>query len=171
RQLGKEAQVRLEQVEQSIYDEVGHPFNIGSGKELGDVLYNELGVPKKPEFRTKTGKLGTGSAVMEQIAQIRDDEGNVKFPIVKKLEEHSKIAKLLSAFYNSLPDLADSYGFINPNFNALGASTGRVSSDDPNIQQMPPEVRPYIIPDTDDYYFAVCDFSQVERRLMGGLSG
>lgn len=171
RQLGKEAQVRLEQVEQSIYDEVGHPFNIGSGKELGDVLYNELGVPKKPEFRTKTGKLGTGSAVMEQIAQIRDDEGNAKFPIVKKLEEHSKIAKLLSAFYNSLPDLADSYGFINPNFNALGASTGRVSSDDPNIQQMPPEVRPYIIPDTDDYYFAVCDFSQVERRLMGGLSG
>lgn len=171
RQLGKEAEVELEEIEQSIYDEVGQEFNINSNIDLADVLYNKLGVPKKDSFRTKTGRMGTGKGVLDQIAQMKDEQGNPKYPIVDKLNAHSKLSKMISSFYNSLPDLADDYGFINTSFHALGASTGRVSSSDPNVQQMPPGVRDYIVPDSDDYYFAISDFSQVERRLMGGLSG
>lgn len=169
--LGNETEVKLAEVEQSIYDEVGYEFNINSNKDLGDALYNKIGVPKQDSFRTKSGALGVGKKVLEQIGNMKDEDGKPKYPIVDKLVEHSKLAKELSGFYRALPDLADEYSFINPNYSALGAATGRISCREPNVQQMHPSVRDYIVPDTDDYYFAVCDFSQVERRLMGGLSG
>ena len=169
--LGNDAEEDLKNIEQSIYDEVGFEFNINSNKDLGDVLYNKMGVPKHQSFRTKSGAMGVGKKVLDQIADMKDEQGNDKFPIVHKLKKYSKVSKELSAFYRALPDLADDFGFINPSYNALGAETGRISSNDPNIQQMHPNVRPYIVPDSDEFYLATCDFSQVERRLMGGLSG
>ena len=169
--LGDEAEAELAEVVQSIYDEVGFEFNINSNKDLGDVLYNKMGVPKKDGFRTKSGALGVGKGVLDQIENMKDDNGNTKYPIVKKLKKHSELSKELSAFYRALPDLADDFSFLNPTYKALGAGTGRISCHDPNVQQMHPSVRSYIVPDTDEYYFAVDDFSQVERRLMGGLSG
>lgn len=169
--LGDEAEAELADVVQSIYEEVGFEFNINSNKDLADVLYNKLGVPKLDSFKTKTGALGVGKSVLDQVATMVDDEGNAKFPIVKKLKRHSALSKELSAFYRALPDLADTESYLNPSYKSLGAGTGRISCNDPNVQQMHPSVRSYIVPDTDEYYFAVDDFSQVERRLMGGLSG
>src|SRR5699024_1497418 len=169
--LGNENEVKLAEVEQSIYDEVGYEFNINSNKDLGDALYNKIGVPKQDSFRTKSRALGDGKKVLAQIGNMKDEDGKRKYPIVDRLVEQRKLGEGLSGFYRALPDLADEYSFINPNYSALGAATGRISCREPNVQQMHPSVRDYIVPDTDDYYFAVCDFSQVERRLMGGLSG
>lgn len=168
--LENDAVIKLEQVEQEIYSMVGYEFNIGSSQQLGKVLFEDMGCPQLDKFKNKTGAWKTDKGTLDLLYDMRDEEGEPKYPITKLLKERSKLSHAITSFYSNIPSLSRE-GFLFPSYSQLGAATGRVTCREPNVQQMYPAVRKYIIPDSSDYYFAICDFSQIERRVMGGMSG
>lgn len=169
--LKEDAIKKRDAIEQQIYELVGHEFLISSSLQLGKVLFEEMGCPQLPKFMNKkSGQWKTDKGTMERLAGYRNEDGSEKFPIVHLLNDYSKIDHAINSFYNNLP-LLERGGYLFPQYSQLGAATGRVTCKDPNVQQMYPAVRSYVVPDSDDYYFAICDFSQIERRVMGGMSG
>lgn len=161
---------RLMELETAIYKEAGQEFKISSPVQKAEILFDVLGCPFLPRFRTKKGGRGTDKNVMETLAQFKNKDGSAKYPIVELLQEYSKKSTLISNFYGKLPKLVHK-GFIFPSYNQLGTETGRLSCYAPNLQQTEGTSRHHMIPDSDDYYFMICDYSQVEYRLMAGLSG
>lgn len=174
--LEREAIAKRDQLEQRIYEMAGKEFNIGSSLQLGKVLFEDMGVAQglgeraaQKFINKKSGNWKTDKDTLKRIGNMLDKDGNPRFPIVKILNEYSAVDHQISSFYSNLPKL-ERGGLIFPQYNQVGAATGRVTASNPNIQQMYPPVRTYITPQTDDYYFSICDFSQIERRVMGGLS-
>lgn len=167
--LGTKAKEEMSKIEEEILSIVGHDFNFNSPKEKAEIMFEELNYPKLERFKTKTGGYSTGKETLDYLVQFKEEDGSFKYPLANLLKKHSKLSKQISSFYDSLPKLTDN-GFLNPSFHVMGAATGRISCSEPNVQQMEPSSRAYILP-REGMYFSVCDFSQVERRLMGGLSG
>lgn len=171
RGLEVDAIAKLEQVERDIYDIVGYEFNIGSSQQLGKVLFEDMGCPQLPKFKSKkTGAWKTDKTTLDLLYGFTNEDGSPQYPIVKLLVERSKLSHAISSFYSNIPVLSRNE-YLFPSYSQLGAATGRVTCREPNVQQMYPAVRTYIVPDSDEYYFATCDFSQIERRVMGGMSG
>ena len=171
RGLELDAIKQLEQVEQEIYDIVGYEFNIGSSQQLGKVLFEDMGCPQLPKFKSKkTGAWKTDKNTLDLLFGYVNEDGSPKYPIVKLLVKRSKLSHAISSFYSNIPVLSRNE-YLFPSYSQLGAATGRITCKEPNVQQMYPAVRTYIVPDTDEYYFATCDFSQIERRVMGAMSG
>lgn len=169
--LHVKAQEELDEIEKKIYAEAGEEFNIGSSQQKAYILFDKLGCPYLPSFKTKKGGRGTGSKVLKYLSKLRDENGEIKYPIADYLIEYSKLSKLISSFYGNLPRLIHN-DLMFTNYKQLGTETGRISSQKPNIQQMEPTVRYLMhVDDEDEYYLMVCDYSQVEYRVMGGLSG
>ncbi|MGM9927601.1 MAG: DNA polymerase [Bacillus sp. (in: firmicutes)] len=167
--LYEEAQREVIDLEKKAYGIVGREFKVTSGVEKGKILFEEMGVPLKPRYKTKKGGYKTDKDVMADIAQFKNNDGSPRYPLVPVLQRHSKVSTLISNFYSKLPRLiVDDYLF--PQYNSINAETGRLSCNNPNIQQTEPQSRLYMVPDSDDYYFLICDYSQVEYRLMAGLS-
>lgn len=160
---------RLRELVEEIYEIAGEKFKISSNTQKQTILYEKMGLPKLPGFKTKTG-YGTGKDVLNFFADIEDGEGNKKYPIIEKLQEYSKKSQQLNLFYQKLPLMEDK-GHIFPNYKQLGTESGRLSSNSPNLQQTEPSSRKAMLPTTDDYYFLICDYSQVEYRLSAGLHG
>src|SRR5699024_620895 len=160
----------LKEIEQKIYDEAGEIFNINSSQQKSKILFDKLGCPKKERYKTKKGNWGTGKDVLKDIAKYRDKDGNVKYPVVKYLQEQSKKQKLVDSFYGKIPEMITE-DYIFASNSQMGTQTGRISNSKPNLQQTEPTSRKYMIPDSDEYYFLVCDYSQVEYRIMAGLAG
>src|SRR5699024_170716 len=123
----------------------------------------------KPRYKTKKGNWGTGKDVLEDLAKYKDRDGNQRYPITKYLQRHSKLSKQLSSFYGKLPKLMVD-GYIFAQYHQMGTETGRMSNSNPNLQQTEPTSRKYLVPDSDDYYFLICDYSQVEYRIMAGMA-
>lgn len=167
--LGEEARKRLKKLESAIYKEAGTIFNINSHQQKADVLFNRLGLPKKDKYKTKTGNWGTGKDVLKDLGRYRGEDGEPRYPIVGMLREQSKVSKLLDSFYEKLPEMIRD-GSIFSSYNQAGAETGRLSSRQPNLQQTESTSRLYMVPDTDEHYFLICDYSQVEYRIMAGLA-
>jgi DNA polymerase I len=155
----------IAEVEERIYAEVGHPFNLNSPKQLGEVLFDELGLPV--QRRTKTG-YSTDAQVLEQL---RD-----KHPMVEMLLEYRTIDKLRSTYIDTLSLLVNKEtGRVHTSFNQTGTSTGRLSSSDPNLQNIPVrtelgrQVRgAFVAPP--GYLLLACDYSQVELRLLAHVA-
>lgn len=167
--LYEEAVSEMEKLEQEIYGLAGYEFKIG-GAETEKAFYDVCGVPHHPRYKTKSGSRSVDKHALSYYTQFTNKDGTPKYPIAEKLQKYNKLKTLVSSFYGKLPKLVRK-GYVFPQYNNLRAETGRLTCSNPNVQQTEPQSREYMVPDTDDHYFLICDFSQVEYRLMSGLAG
>ncbi|WP_444403158.1 DNA polymerase I [Prevotella sp.] len=159
---------RMTQIEKNIYKLAGHQFNIASPKQVGEVLFGEMKIVDKPK-KTKTGQYVTSEEVLQQLRS--------KAPIVDHILEHRGLKKLLGTYVDALPKLINPHtGHIHTSFNQAVTATGRLSSSDPNLQNIPvrgedgKEIRKCFIPEPGCLFFSA-DYSQIELRVMAHLSG
>ncbi|MGI5988865.1 MAG: DNA polymerase I [Lachnospiraceae bacterium] len=159
--LGK----KIDALTEKIYSEAHKTFNINSPKQLGTVLFEDLKIPNGK--KTKSG-YSTSAEVLEKLAP--------DYPIVADILEYRTYSKLKSTYADGLPQYIDSDGRIRCHFNQMVTATGRISSSDPNLQNIPVrqdlgrEIRRMFIP-RDGYSFIDADYSQIELRIMAHMSG
>lgn len=158
----------LGKLEQEIHELAGINFNIASPKQVGEILFDHLHISDKAK-KTKTGQYVTGEEVLEGLKG--------KHPIVEKILEHRGLKKLLSTYVDALPLLVNPVTHhIHTSFNQTVAATGRLSSSNPNLQNIPvrdalgKEVRKAFVPEPGQWFFSA-DYSQIELRIMAHLSG
>ncbi len=156
-------------LEQEIFNLAGMEFNIASPKQLGEVLFDYLKITDNPK-KTKTKQYSTSEDVLSRL--------NDKHPIVAKVLEHRSVKKLLSTYVEVLPGLVHAKtGKIHTSFNQAVAATGRLSSNNPNLQNIPireergREIRKAFIPSDEEHLLFSADYSQIELRLMAHMSG
>ncbi len=159
---------RLNDIEEDIYSLAGEPFNIASPRQVGEILFGKLKIVDKPK-KTKTGQYVTSEDVLAQLQN--------RHPVVKKILQHRGLKKLLSTYIDALPSLVNPQsGKIHTSYNQTVTATGRLSSSNPNLQNIPirdedgKEVRKAFVPD-DGCLFLSADYSQIELRIMAHLSG
>lgn len=156
-----------EKLEGEIYKLAGEKFNINSGDQLERILFDKLKYPS--HGHTAGGKRATGKLVLEILSNDKSKDGKYLYPLAVKILEYKKKEKLLNSFLDKL--LRENIdGFIFPKYNQAGTQSGRISCSNPNLQQTSGAIRELFIPDSDDYYFLVVDYSQVEYRIMAGLA-
>ena len=158
---------RLQQIENDIYALAGFTFNIASPKQVGEVLFERIKIVDKAK-KTKSGQYSTSEEVLEGL--------RTKHPIVEKILEHRGLKKLLTTYVDALPALINPQtGKIHTSFNQTVTATGRLSSSNPNLQNIPirnedgKEIRRAFIPEPGCEFFSA-DYSQIELRIMAHLS-
>ena len=158
---------RMNQLEQAIYKDAGETFNISSPKQVGDILFGKMQIMDKPK-KTKTGQYVTSEEVLQSL------QG--KSPIVAHILDYRGLKKLLGTYIDALPKLINKRtGHIHTSFNQALTATGRLSSSDPNLQNIPvrsedgKEIRKCFIPEPGCLFFSA-DYSQIELRIMAHLS-
>ena len=159
---------RILELEQHIYELAGESFNIASPKQVGDILFGKLKIMEKPK-KTKTGQYVTSEEVLQTLRG--------KHEIVAAILDHRGLKKLLGTYVDALPKLINPRtGHIHTSFNQTVTATGRLSSSDPNLQNIPvrgedgKEIRKAFIPEPGCLFFSA-DYSQIELRVMAHLSG
>lgn len=159
---------RMNDIEQEIYRLAGEEFNIASPRQVGEILFGKMKIVEKPK-KTKTGQYVTSEEVLQQLRG--------KSEIVGKILEHRGLKKLLGTYVDALPKLVNPRtGHIHTSFNQTVTATGRLSSSDPNLQNIPvrgedgKEIRKAFIPEEGCLFFSA-DYSQIELRVMAHLSG
>ncbi len=164
--LSKEFDASIERVQQRIYDFAGETFNIGSPQQLGNILFTTLQIPSGK--KTKTG-WATGSEVLQPLAS--------EYPICALVLEWREATKLKNTYVDVLPTLIDHNGRLHTVFNQTSTATGRLSSTNPNLQNIPirtelgRRIRKAFVAPGDDTVLLTADYSQIELRLMAHLSG
>lgn len=158
----------LRKTESEIFEIAGQSFNIGSPKQLGEVLFDKMKLIDKPK-KTKTGQYATGEEILSEL------EG--QFEIARKILDYRELQKLKSTYVDALPTLVSPRtGRIHTSYNQAVAATGRLSSTNPNLQNIPirtprgREIRKAFIPDNDDFQILSADYSQIELRIMAAFS-
>ena len=159
---------RMLELEQRIYELAGDSFNIASPKQVGDILFGKMKIMEKPK-KTKTGQFVTSEEVLQTLRG--------KHEIVAAILDHRGLKKLLGTYVDALPKLINPRtGHIHTSFNQTVTATGRLSSSDPNLQNIPvrgedgKEIRKAFIPEPGCLFFSA-DYSQIELRVMAHLSG
>jgi DNA polymerase I len=158
--------VEIDNLAERIYAESGHRFNINSPKQLGDVLFNKMLLPKPMKYG-KGKVVSTAVDVLEELAE--------QHPVPALVLEYRQLAKLKSTYLDSLPQLTDAHGRVHTTFNQVGTATGRLSSTNPNLQNIPVrtvlgrEIRAAFIPAPGNVLMSA-DYSQIELRLMAHFS-
>jgi len=159
---------RMLDIEKRIYELAGEQFNIASPKQVGDILFGKMKIIEKPK-KTKTGQYVTSEEVLQQLRH--------KHEIVDKILQHRGLKKLLGTYIEALPKLINPHtGHIHTSFNQTITATGRLSSSDPNLQNIPirgedgKEIRKAFVPEPGCLFFSA-DYSQIELRVMAHLSG
>ncbi|HZO93680.1 MAG TPA: DNA polymerase I [Candidatus Baltobacteraceae bacterium] len=166
RELAREVDADVERLQREIYDVAGEEFNLGSPQQLGRILFDKLGLPAGRQ--NKTG-YATGADVLHGLAR--------SFPIAAKVLEWREVAKLKSTYVDVLPQLVDENGRIHTVFNQTATATGRLSSTNPNLQNIPVRgelgrrIRKAFVAGSADRVLLAADYSQIELRLMAHLSG
>ena len=168
KQSSEELTAVLNNLEKEIYELAGVKFNINSSKQVGEVLFEHLKIEEKAK-KTKTGSYSTSEDILEKMRS--------KHPVVGKLLEYRGLKKLLSTYIDALPELINpETGKVHTSFNQTVTATGRLSSTNPNLQNIPirdelgREIRKAFIPDNEDCTFFSADYSQIELRIMAHLS-
>ena len=168
KETSKHFTVRMREIEEEIYQLAGMEFNVSSPKQVGEILFDRLKIVKKAK-KTKTGQYVTSEEVLESLKG--------KHQIVEKILDYRGLKKLLSTYIDSLPELINpKTGRIHTSFNQTVTATGRLSSSNPNLQNIPirnedgKEIRKAFIPDDGCEFFSA-DYSQIELRIMAHLSG
>ena len=167
-ETGRHFTERMEQLEKDIFELAGHPFLLTSPRQVGEVLFDELKLNEKAK-KTKSGQYSTGEEVLEAL--------RAKHPIVGKILAHRGLKKLLSTYVEALPKLIHPQtGRLHTSFNQAVTATGRLSSSNPNLQNIPvrgddgKEIRKAFVPEEGCIFFSA-DYSQIELRIMAHLSG
>ena len=158
------------ELERQIFLEAGQEFNIGSPKQLGEVLFDKMQVGGGKIKKTKTGQYATGEEILSQLA--------AENPIAALILEYRQLSKLRSTYVEALPQLVSVVdGRVHTNFNQAVTATGRLSSTNPNLQNIPirtekgREIRKAFVPRDDQHLLLAADYSQVELRIMADFSG
>lgn len=169
RQSSETLTAQMKALEQEVYTLAGKTFNINSTRQVGEILFGELRLDEKAK-KTKTGGYSTSEEVLEKLRG--------KHPVVGKLLEYRGLKKLLSTYIDALPALVSPVtGKIHTSFNQAVTATGRLSSTNPNLQNIPVrdelgrEIRKAFTADNDQCIFFSADYSQIELRIMAHLSG
>jgi DNA polymerase-1 len=165
----KELKNELDNIEKEVHQMAGMEFNIDSPKQLGEILFERLKIVDKPK-KTRTNQYSTSEETLQQLSD--------KHPIIQKVLEFRSIRKLLSSYVESLPRLINpKTGKIHTSFNQAIASTGRLSSYNPNLQNIPireergRRIRKAFIPSNEECILMAADYSQIELRIMAHMSG
>ena len=166
-ETSKQFTARMNEIEQRIYELAGQQFNIASPKQVGEILFDKLKIVEKAK-KTKTGQYVTSEEVLQQLKN--------KHEIVADILEHRGLKKLIGTYIDALPKLINPRtGHIHTSFNQTITATGRLSSSDPNLQNIPirgedgKEIRKAFIPEPGCLFFSA-DYSQIELRVMAHLS-
>lgn len=167
KETSKHFTIRMREIEEEIYKLAGMEFNVSSPKQVGEVLFDRLKIVEKAK-KTKTGQYVTSEEVLESLKG--------KHQIVEKILDYRGLKKLLSTYIDALPELINpKTGRIHTSFNQTVTATGRLSSSNPNLQNIPvrdddgKEIRKAFIPDDGCEFFSA-DYSQIELRIMAHLS-
>ena len=162
---GGQLELLAHELEQKIYGYVGHDFNIHSPKQLGVILFEELSLPAPK--KTKTG-YSTSAEVLEKLRRFH--------PIIDDILEYRQVTKLKSTYVDGLLKLVDEQSRVHTTFKQTGTATGRLSSAEPNLQNIPirtemgRELRRYFVPKRGEYVLIDADYSQIELRLLAAIS-
>ena len=158
----------INKLEKNIYEQAGEEFNIASPKQLGIVLFEKMELVKKPK-KTKTGQYKTGEDILSALAQ--------EHKIIRDIQEYRQYKKLLSTYVDALPnEINPKTGRIHTEYMQAVAATGRLSSNNPNLQNIPirtergKEVRKSFIPRNENHVLLAADYSQIELRIIAALS-
>ncbi len=168
KQISDEFGRQIQQVEEKIYEAAGMPFNIASPKQLGEVLFEKLRIDEKAK-KTKTGQYATGEDVLQKLSH--------KHPIIQMILDYRSFTKLKSTYLDALPALVNPKdGLIHTSYNQAVTATGRLSSNNPNLQNIPVrtaqgrEIRKAFVPRSEHYTLLAADYSQIELRIIAHLS-
>ena len=162
---GEKLSIRIQELEQLIYEKAGEEFNINSPKQLGVILFEKMGIPGGR--KTKTG-YSTAADILEKLAPEQ--------PIVSDILEYRQLTKLKSTYADGLSAVIEKDGRIHSTFNQTITATGRISSTEPNLQNIPVRmelgrlIRKVFVPE-DGYVFLDADYSQIELRVLAHMSG
>ncbi|MEM8507907.1 MAG: DNA polymerase I [Bacteroidota bacterium] len=165
--LSTALEVDIEALELKIYEQAGEQFNIASPKQLGDILFGKMKLVDKPK-RTKTGQFSTSEEVLSYLA--KDHE------IIQNVLDYRGLTKLKSTYVDALPEQVESSGRVHTDYMQTVAATGRLSSNNPNLQNIPirtergRQVRKAFIPRDENYVLLAADYSQIELRIIAALS-
>jgi DNA polymerase-1 len=166
--MSEDLKVEIEKVQKSIYEIAGVEFNIGSPKQLGEVLFEKMKLLEKPK-KTKSGQYATGEDVLTGLA--------VEHEIAKRILDFREYDKLRSTYVDALPRMISQYdGRIHTDYRQAWAVTGRLSSNNPNLQNIPirtekgRQIRKAFVARNDDYLFMSADYSQIELRIAASFA-
>lgn len=166
-EYGKALDFTLSELEKRIYFSAGTEFNINSPSQLGEVLFERLELPSGK--KTSSGKYSTNAEILGKLRG--------KHPIIEDILDYRKLAKLKGTYVEGLIKVADENGKIHTSFNQTGTVTGRLSSSEPNLQNIPirteegRELRKFFIPERENCVLVDADYSQIELRVLASLSG
>ena len=166
-EMSRDLNQQMQQVEHALYDSIGHTVNINSPQQLSDLLFKELGLPRTK--RTKTG-YSTDANSLEGLKGLH--------PVVDNILEYRQISKLKSTYVDALPEMINPRtGRIHTSYNQTGSATGRISSSDPNLQNIPIRTelgrqvrKAFVAQDSPDWLLFSADYSQIELRVLAHLS-
>ena len=165
-----ELQGYIKELETQIFAAAGEEFNIGSPKQLGEILFDKLGLGGAKSKKTKTGQYATGEEILSQMA--------AEHPVAALILEYRQLTKLRSTYVEALPQLVNKNdGRVHTSFNQAVTATGRLSSTNPNLQNIPirtekgREIRKAFVPRDDQHLLLAADYSQIELRIMADFSG
>ena len=168
-ELSATLDIDMKQVQQEIFEIAGESFNIGSPKQLGEVLFDKLKLDKNAK-KTKTGQYATGEEILSKL--------EAEHEIARKILDYRELIKLKNTYVDALPLLISKRtGRIHTSFNQAVASTGRLSSTNPNLQNIPirtprgQEIRKAFVPRGPEFVIMSADYSQIELRIMAAFSG
>jgi DNA polymerase-1 len=165
--LSRKYHLRLSEIEKSIWQKAGREFNINSPKQLGEILFNDLGLNQKGIKKSKGGSVSTRESELEKLKDLH--------PIISDVLEHRELQKLLSTYIDSIPKLVSGDGRLHAIFSQTGTTTGRFSSSNPNLQNIPiktelgKNIRNAFIAES-GHVLASFDYSQIELRVAALLS-
>ncbi|GEJ31386.1 DNA polymerase I [Flavobacterium psychrophilum] len=168
--MSAEMALESNELEQKIYETAGEKFNLASPKQLGDVLFDKMKIGGAKQKKTKTGQYATGEEILSYLANDN--------PIVKDILEWRQMVKLQSTYIDALPNQVDKKtGRVHTDYMQTVAATGRLSSNNPNLQNIPVRtergrlIRKAFIPRNENYTLISADYSQIELRIIAALSG
>ena len=168
KQISDEFGIKIHKIEEKIYELAGMPFNIASPKQLGEILFERLRIDEKAK-KTKTGQYATGEDVLQKLSH--------KHPIIQLILDYRSLTKLKSTYLDALPALVNPKdGLIHTSYNQAVTATGRLSSNNPNLQNIPVrtaqgrEIRRAFVPRSSEYTLLAADYSQIELRIIAHLS-
>jgi len=167
KQLGGGIEARIQALETEIFGIAGMRFNLGSGSQLNQVLFEKLNVPTSGLSRTKTGLYSITAEVLDKLSGVH--------PIIDMILEHRRLVKLKSTYIDALPVLVDQESRVHTEFKQLGAATGRLSSNSPNLQNIPVrteqgrEIRRAFVAEP-GHHLLSADYSQIELRILAHVT-